>query len=138
MADIFTKTKRSEIMSRVHSSGNRSTELRLIKVFNELGITGWRRHYNVKGHPDFVFLEKRIAIFVDGCFWHGHDCRNTRPKNNHDYWEEKRQKNIAHDENITELFINRGWTVIRIWECELQKKNYNILICKISELISKQ
>lgn len=135
MTDIFTQKKRSEIMSKVHSSGNKSTELRLIKVFKELGITGWRRYYNVKGHPDFVFLEKRIAIFVDGCFWHGHDCRNTRPNNNRDYWEKKREKNIEHDKVITELFIHRGWTVIRIWECELQKKNRNILMCKLSVLV---
>lgn len=67
-------------MSRVRSKNNKSTELKLIQIFKENGITGWRRNYKVKGHPDFVFLDKKIAIFVDGCFWHGHDCRNTRPQ----------------------------------------------------------
>lgn len=75
MADVFSKDKRSEIMKGVRSSGNKSTELKLIQYFSSNHITGWRRKYNVKGHPDFVFLDKRIAIFVDGCFWHGHDCR---------------------------------------------------------------
>ena len=59
---------------------------KLIQVFKENGIIGWKRNYPVKGHPDFVFLDKKIAIFVDGCFWHGHDCRNTRPSDNADYW----------------------------------------------------
>lgn len=92
MADVFSKSERSQIMQRVKSSGNKSTEEKLIQYFDERHITGWRRHYNVKGHPDFVFLDKRIAIFVDGCFWHGHDCRNTRPAENAEYWNRKRQK----------------------------------------------
>ena len=65
MADMFDDKKRSEIMSRVRSKNNKSTELKLIQIFKENGITGWRRNYKVKGHPDFVFLDKKIAIFVD-------------------------------------------------------------------------
>ncbi|EEG28803.1 DNA mismatch endonuclease Vsr [[Clostridium] methylpentosum DSM 5476] len=123
MADVFDKETRSSIMKKVHSAGNKSTEMRLITLFQENGITGWRRNYKVKGHPDFVFLNKKIAIFVDGCFWHGHDCRNTRPKDNEDYWKKKRERNIKRDKEVTALFESRGWTVIRIWECELKKKN---------------
>ncbi|MEG1925646.1 MAG: hypothetical protein RR415_07850 [Ruthenibacterium sp.] len=67
-------------MSKVRSKSNKSTELWLIEIFGEQGIKGWQRNYPVKGHPDFVFQKKRIAVFVDGCFWHGHDCRNTRQK----------------------------------------------------------
>lgn len=131
MADIFDDKKRSEIMSKVHSKNNKSTELKLIDVFKENGIVGWRGNYSVKGHPDFVFLDKKIAIFVDGCFWHGHDCRNTRPSDNADYWTKKRERNIKHDKEITELFEQRGWTVIRIWECELKKKNRELLLEKL-------
>lgn len=123
MADVFDAGKRSDIMKRVKSKGNKSTEIKLIEIFGELGIKGWRRNYSVKGHPDFVFPSKKTAIFVDGCFWHGHDCRNTRPKDNAEYWDRKRERNIQHDKEITELFMNRGWTVIRIWECELKKAN---------------
>ena len=68
MADIFEKEKRSKIMSAVHSKQNKSTEMKLIKIFKENGIVGWQRNYKVKGHPDFVFPDKKIAIFVDGCF----------------------------------------------------------------------
>ena len=131
MADVFDEKKRSEIMSKVHSKGNKSTELKLIQVFKGNGIIGWKRNYPVKGHPDFVFLDKKIAIFVDGCFWHGHDCRNTRPSDNADYWTKKRERNMKHDKEITELFERRGWTVIRLWECELKKKNYQNLMDKI-------
>ena len=109
--------------------------MKLIQYFNAHHITGWRRHYKAKGHPDFVFLRKRIAIFVDGCFWHGHNCRNTRPTENAEYWDKKREKNIQHDKEITELFEARGWLVIRIWECELKKKNSNILEGKMRPLM---
>ncbi len=122
MADVFDSQKRSDIMSKAHSNNNKSTELALIKFFKENNITGWKRNYPVKGHPDFVFLDKKIAIFVDGCFWHGHDCRNTRPSDNVEYWRKKRERNIKHDKEVTALFEQRGWTVIRIWECELKKK----------------
>ena len=134
MADIFEKEKRSKIMSAVHSKQNKSTEMKLIKIFKENGIVGWRLNYKVKGHPDFVFPDKKIAIFVDGCFWHGHDCRNTRPADNAEYWQKKRERNMRHDKEITTLFENRGWTVIRIWECELKKKNFEILDRKLAIL----
>ncbi len=120
MADVFDKAKRSEIMKKVRSKNNKSTELKLMQIFKDNNIHGWRRNYKVKGHPDFVFLDKKIAIFVDGCFWHGHNCRNTKPKTNQEYWDKKRERNIKHDKEITEYFENRGWTVIRIWECELK------------------
>ena len=123
MSDVFDKKARSEIMRAVKSKNTRSTELAMIALFKENHITGWHHSYNVKGHPDFVFLKKRIAIFVDGCFWHGHDCRNTRPADNAEYWAKKRERNIQRDKETTERFEKRGWTVVRIWECELKKKN---------------
>lgn len=137
MADVFDKDKRSDIMRRVRSKGNKSTELKLIEIFKALGIKGWRRNYQVKGHPDFVFPKNRIAVFVDGCFWHGHGCRNT-PTENAEYWEKKRNRNIEHDCVVTAMFEQRGWTVIRIWECELKKKNWNILQDKLRPLISTE
>lgn len=136
MADVFDKQQRSQIMRKVKSSGNKSTEIRLISVFKENNISGWRRNYAVKGHPDFVFLKMKIAVFVDGCFWHGHDCRNTTPSDNKEYWDRKRQRNIQHDREVTAIFEARGWTVIRIWECELKKKNTEILMKKLEPLIS--
>ena len=135
MTDIYSKEKRSLIMSKVKSKGNKSTELKLIEYFSEKGIKGWKRNYPVKGHPDFVFLKNKTAIFVDGCFWHGHDCRNTKPQQNIEYWDKKIARNIQHDKEVNELFNNRGWTVIRILECELKKKNRNILDEKMSDFL---
>ncbi len=136
MADVYSKDKRSDVMKRVRASGNKSTELKLIELFSSNHITGWRRKYPVKGHPDFVFLDKRIAIFVDGCFWHGHDCRNTRPADNAEYWAKKRQRNIEHDRAVTEAFEKRGWIVLRIWECELKKKNLPDTLVRIQEALA--
>lgn len=135
MADVFSKEKRSEVMSKVRSKANKTTEIKLINFFKKYNIHGWRRNYKVKGHPDFVFLDQKTAIFVDGCFWHGHDCRNTRPVDNADFWQKKRERNITHDKEITEYFQNRGWKVIRIWECELKKKNEEKLRIVFENLI---
>lgn len=121
--DVFDKATRSDIMRRVKSKNNKSTEQKLIRFFSENNITGWRRNYPVKGRPDFVFVKERVAIFVDGCFWHGHDCRNTKPAANVEYWKKKRERNICRDKEVTAMFERRGWKVIRIWECELKKKN---------------
>ena len=135
MCDVYDKATRSAVMSKVRSKGNKSTELRLIEIFRSQGIIGWRRNYPVKGHPDFVFPKQKIAVFVDGCFWHGHDCRNTRPKNNEDFWSAKRQRNITNDRSVTKIFKKRGWTVFRIWECELRKKNLQKLLKKLDKML---
>lgn len=134
---IFS-TKKNVLQScdKLSRKKNKSTELRLIKIFKENGVTGWKRNYPVKGHPDFVFLKQRIAVFVDGCFWHGHDCRNTRPSANEEFWRKKRERNIKHDKEITELFESRGWTVIRIWECELKQQNCERTLLKIKKYLS--
>lgn len=138
MSDIFNKEKRSHIMRSIKSKNTKSTELKMIALFKANDITGWLRTYNVKGHPDFVFLKQRVAIFVDGCFWHGHDCRNTRPADNADYWAKKRNRNVQHDKEITALFENRNWTVLRIWECELKKKNISATIKRILSALGEE
>ena len=131
MSDSVDKTKRSEVMRAVKSNGNKSTELKLIKLFKENGIKGWRRGYPVKGHPDFVFLDKKVAVFVDGCLWHSHSCRHW-PKSNVEFWKNKIEGNMRHDLEINELFEKRGWTVLRIWECELLKKNLSNTLERIN------
>jgi DNA mismatch endonuclease (patch repair protein) len=135
MADVFDAQKRSAVMSRVRSKGNKSTELRLIELFKTAGLTGWRRNYPVKGKPDFVFLKQRAAVFADGCFWHGHDCRNTRPADNAEYWATKRERNMRRDAEVTAAFEARGWRVLRVWECELRKKNEDAVLERITTLL---
>lgn len=126
MPDPFSELERRIIMQKVKSNGNRSTEQKLIELFKQQGITGWRRHYPVIGKPDFVFLHRKIAVFADGCFWHGHHCRNITPKQNKAYWDKKRQRNNQRDKEVTIYFKNRGWTVLRFWECDIKKCNINL------------
>lgn len=131
MSDTFSKGKRSEIMRKVKSKKNRSTELKLISYFKERNIKGWRRNYKIKGNPDFVFPKKKIIIFTDGCFWHGHNCRNLKPSQNKDYWIKKIEKNIKRDKEITEYLEKKNYKVIRIWECEL--KDFSIIDKKLAD-----
>lgn len=120
MTDTFSKIERSAIMRKIKQNGNKTTEQKLIEIFKQKNIKGWRRHYKVKGKPDFVFLNSKIAVFADGCFWHGHHCRNIIPKQNAEYWNKKRQRNIDRDKRVNKLFEKRGWTVLRFWECQIK------------------
>ena len=88
-------------MRAIKSRGKKSTELKLIEIFKAEKIISWRRNYKLFGKPDFVFPKQRIAIFLDGCFWHGHDCRNTKPADNADYWLVKIERNKLRDESVT-------------------------------------
>ena len=131
MSDVFTKEKRSEVMKAVKSRNTKTTELKMIGIFKEFHIIGWRRTYPLIGKPDFVFPKKRIVMFVDGCFWHGHDCRNVTPSSNDDFWNAKRAYNRQHDDIVTKTLEKHMWTVIRVWECELRKKNREALLDKL-------
>lgn len=119
-------------MKAVKSKGNKSTELKLIQIFKEFEIKGWRRNYRLLGNPDFVFSKNRVAIFSDGCFWHGHGCRNISPSDNAEYWKKKIQRNKTRDALVTRTLESRGWHVGRIWECEIKKsglpKKLNFLV----------
>lgn len=119
MADIFTKVKRSSIMSRIRSSGNKDTELKLISLFRIHGITGWRRNWPAFGKPDFAFPKKRLAVFVDGCFWHGCPRHYKIPRGNRLFWSKKFSSNKARDRLVNRNLRKLGWRVIRIWEHDL-------------------
>jgi len=113
-------------MRGIKSKGNKSTELKLIEIFKQRGIKGWRRNYHVIGKPDFVFLNKKIAVFADGCFWHGHNCRNLTPRQNEEFWRLKVERNRQRDIKITSIFEVRGWTVFRFWECQIKKEDIDL------------
>ncbi len=120
--DCFSTEDRSRIMRSVKSRGNRSTELGLTAIFREKKITGWRRGYKLLGKPDFVFPAQRIALFADGCFWHGHPCRNITPRQNAEYWQGKIKRNKKRDKEVTKQLEDKGWNVVRIFECKIRKK----------------
>jgi DNA mismatch endonuclease, patch repair protein len=119
--DTFSRQKRSWIMAQVKSNGNQSTEARLITVLRGNGIIGWRRRYPLFGKPDFVFPKARVAVFVDGCFWHGHPTKCRMPKVNREYWEQKIARNVARDRLVAQRLREKGWKVVRIWEDTIQK-----------------
>ena len=114
-------------MSLVKSNGNKSTEIALIDIFKLYKITGWRRRQRVAGNPDFVFWQQKIAIFADGCFWHGHKCRNVTPKQNGDFWKQKIEKTKLRDKKYTKLLKDAGWIVIRFRECEINSDAYKTI-----------
>lgn len=122
MPDVFTKAKRSEVMSRIRGRGNKDTELVLAKLLRIHGIAGWRRHQPLFGRPDFIFRRERIAIFVDGCFWHGCPKHSTMPINNREFWEKKLAANMLRDRLVTKALRKQGWIVMRIWEHDLSKE----------------
>lgn len=120
MTDVFSKGKRSQVMSRIRSHGNKDTELALVKIFRANDITGWRRNQAVFGKPDFVFPKLRLAVFADGCFWHSCPKHATKPKNNAAFWRKKLAANKARDKLVTRTLRKSGWRVLRLWEHELR------------------
>ncbi|MDW8310783.1 MAG: very short patch repair endonuclease [Verrucomicrobiales bacterium] len=150
MPDRFTRQKRSAVMARIRSRGNRDTELALARLLRRHGITGWRRHRAIRSpksgggkfrvRPDFVFPKGRLAIFVDGCFWHG--CPKHAPpgrwlrkssmseepggsrgkpaRTGKRFWQQKLAANRTRDRAVNRALRAAGWRVLRVWEHELQ------------------
>lgn len=123
MPDVFTKEKRSEVMSRIKGRGNKDTELAMIKILRKHHLSGWRRNQAVQGKPDFVFPKQKVALFVDGCFWHVCPKHFKTPKNNQAFWEKKLQANIDRDKFVARILRQEQWKVIRVWEHELSNSD---------------
>jgi DNA mismatch endonuclease, patch repair protein len=113
----------SKIMSKIRSTGGKAETL-LGKCMWSLGLR-YRKHYKIRGTPDYVFLKKKIAIFCDGDFWHGKDFHsrlaNDRFKNNKEYWINKISRNMQRDKDVTQFLIDNEWKVIRLWESDILK-----------------
>lgn len=123
----FGGLSRSALMSRIRSGGNITTELRMVSLLRKVRLKGWRRHVELTGKPDFVWPSARLAVFIDGCFWHGHNCRNLTPKRNVVAWKVKMTQNQQRDKRITRELRQYGWKVVRIWECALKNKPDNVI-----------
>ncbi|OFO75697.1 very short patch repair endonuclease [Prevotella sp. HMSC077E09] len=139
MSDIFSSQKRSDIMSKI-SGKNTKPEI-LVRKF--LFSKGFRYRINVKtlpGKPDIVLPKYKTVIFINGCFWHGHNCKKGKlPSSNIDFWKEKISNNKLRDDKNSDLLIKLGWKVIIIWQCEVSKIDNRIKILnKLLEDIKQQ
>jgi DNA mismatch endonuclease (patch repair protein) len=121
MTDVYSTEKRSAVMRRVKGT-NTTPELTVRKALTRLGARYRLHRKDLPGKPDIVLPGRRLALFVHGCFWHGHDCaRGARvPKQNRDYWMGKVGRNRARDEASREALTALGWRVETIWECDLK------------------
>lgn len=122
---------RSEVMSRVRSRGNQTTEKQMVALLREHGLTGWRRHFSVFGKPDFLFLKERLALFVDRCFWRGYPIHGAKPKQHAKFWRDKIARSQARDRLVTRTLRARGWRILRVGEHEPPHKNKKRLLARL-------
>lgn len=125
MVDVFSKEKRSEVMSRIRAKDTKP-ELYVRKLLHSFGFRYRLHKKNLPGKPDIVLSKYKTVIFVHGCFWHGHSCKygseKRMPKSNIEYWKKKFEKNKELNKIHMRELKKKGWRIILIWECELKKE----------------
>jgi DNA mismatch endonuclease (patch repair protein) len=126
VADTRTKEQRSRIMAAVKGK-HTAPEVALRKALWAAGVRGWRCHYRrAPGTPDLAWPGRRVAVFVDGAFWHGHPSRH-KPGRSGAYWDEKIQRNVARDRQVDAELHERSWRVVRVWDFEVRKELGNVI-----------
>jgi DNA mismatch endonuclease (patch repair protein) len=121
MTDVLTPEQRKRNMSCIRGK-NTEPEIILRKLLFSHGVRGYRIHYNLPGKPDIVFIKKKVAIFIDGCFWHKCSICFQEPETRKDFWMKKISSNVERDKKVNLQLQNEGWRVIRIWEHEIRKE----------------
>lgn len=117
--DKISAEARSRNMSHIGGK-NTTPEIFVRKSLSSLGLR-YRIHYPLVGKPDIAFPTKKATVFIHGCFWHGHGCKNDHiPKSNSKYWHSKIETNKKRDKNVRKLLIKMGWKVFIIWECRVR------------------
>ncbi len=122
--DVFSPEKRSQVMAQVRSQDNKSTEVAFERLLRQHKIRGWRTHYPSFGNPDFAIPALKIALFVDGAFWHGHPDQKM-PENNSEFWIKKIGQNKKRDRKVNRHLRDKGWTVIRFWDFDVKKQPFH-------------
>ena len=138
MPDVLTPTQRHKCMSRIRSKATKPEML----VRRWLWAHGYRYRLNVKsvpGKPDIVMRRYRTAIFVNGCFWHGHEgcSKFVMPKSNTTFWEEKIERNRQRDQRNYQLLIKAGWQVLVIWQCNLTKDKLELTMQQVAVALNR-
>ena len=126
MTDVLTQEQRKFNMSRIRGK-NTGPEVKLRKLLYGQGIRGYRVHYKLHGKPDIVFTKKKIAIFIDGCFWHKCPVCFQEPETRKEFWMKKIHSNVERDKKINEILLKDRWKVIRIWEHEIRKNPEQVI-----------
>jgi DNA mismatch endonuclease (patch repair protein) len=119
--DRVCPSVRSRIMAAVKSIGTRA-ETRLARILWQNNLRGYRKHWPVLGKPDFVWPKAKVALFVDGCFWHGCLRCNRRSKSNVKFWRSKIDSNRRRDALVARKLRKDGWSVLRVWECRISEE----------------
>jgi DNA mismatch endonuclease (patch repair protein) len=135
MTDVLTREQRTYNMSKIRGK-NTGPEIKLRKLLWSAGIRGYRIHYRLSGKPDIVFTKKKIAIFIDGCFWHKCPTCFQEPETRKDFWMGKIQSNVDRDKIVDAQLKSEGWKIIRIWEHEI-RKNPEKSVSDIMDLLQK-
>ena len=135
MPDKFDKKTRSAIMSRIRSE-NTSLEVHFRKLLWKNGLGRYRIHYKLPGKPDIVYVSKKIAIFIDGDFWHGYNWKKLGKVPPKKYWQGKIEKNIARAKKYYRMIRKEGWAVLRIWEHDI-KNNPEKCIRKVKRAFKR-
>lgn len=124
-------------MAAIKGRGNSSTELRFLTLLKKNKIFGWRRHYKVAGvRPDFIFQPSRVAVFLDGCYWHRCPEHYRPPKTNTEFWDKKIADNVDRDRQTDEVLRSKNWLVLRIWEHQL-KREPEVALSELQQLLSE-
>lgn len=120
MVDVFDRAKRSEVMSKVKSKDTKP-EMTLRKALYKTGLRGYRVKTKLPGSPDIVFTRVKVAVFVDGCFWHGCPECYSEPGTNVTFWRKKLAENRERDAKVNKMLADMGWKVLRLWEHQIEK-----------------
>lgn len=133
--DKISPEKRSWNMSRIKSQ-NTNPEMKLRKALHGMGFRYRLHNKKLPGSPDLVFSKYKAVIFVNGCFWHRHGCKQTTtPSTRKDFWEAKFKANTERDKKNVKELQNMGWRIMIVWECELKKTDNNIIFDSIEKFL---
>jgi len=118
-------------------SRNTSPELSVRKFLYKKGFR-FRVNYKLEGKPDVIFPKRKVAVFINGCFWHRHGCKNSiMPKTNRGFWKNKLESNVRRDKKVEKILKKQGWGIYKLWECELEQKKEKILKSLINYIKEK-
>ena len=135
LADMMSRSQRSDCMSKIRGKGTK-VEVALRKAVWRNGLR-YRLHAKLPGTPDLVFRRSKVALFIDGCFWHGCPIHGVRPKTNRAFWTEKLRKNFERDERANRELKKMGWKVIRCWEHDIEQQ-LDKLVARVGRIVNSQ